>query len=115
MFSVTQVKEQESLIGPFREQLEAFEMEHKALLNEKHDAENEAREMGLKYASILGHQNQKQKIKYLVDLQTKKFELIEVCAALMGNLCFGTFNFRCCRIRKNWNRGLGRRPEPLRN
>lgn len=73
------VKEQETLIGPFREQLQAYEMEHKALLNEKHDAENEAREMGLKYAAILGHQNQKQKIKYLVELQTKKFELIEVC------------------------------------
>lgn len=74
------IKEQESLIGPFRDQLKAYEMEHKALLEEKHDAENEAREMGLKYAAILGHQNQKQKIKYLVDLQTKKFELIEVGA-----------------------------------
>lgn len=72
------VKEQESLIGPFREQLQAYEMEHNALINEKHDAENEAKEMGLKYATILGHQNQKQKIKYLVELQTKKFELIEV-------------------------------------
>lgn len=72
------VKEQEILIGPFREQLQAYEMEHKALLHEKHDAENEAREMGLKYAAILGHQNQKQKIKYLIELQKQKFELIEV-------------------------------------
>lgn len=81
------VKEQESLIGPFREQLQAYEMEHKALLDEKHDAENEAREMGLKYASILGHQNQKQKIKYLVDLQMRKFELIEVEFVSVRDLC----------------------------
>lgn len=53
-------------------------MEHRALLNEKQDAENEAKEISLKYASALGHQNQKQKIKYLVDLQAKKLELIEV-------------------------------------
>lgn len=72
------IAQQELLIGPFREQLQAYEMEHRALLSEKRDAEAEAREMGLKYASILGHQNTKQKIKYLVDLQEKKFELIEV-------------------------------------
>lgn len=72
------IAQQESLIGPFREQLQAYEMEHRALLSEKRDAEAEAREMGLKYAAILGHQNNKQKIKYLVDLQAKKFELIEV-------------------------------------
>lgn len=52
-------------------------MEHRALLNEKQDAENEARTISLKYASALGHQNTKQKIKYVVDLQTKKFELLE--------------------------------------
>lgn len=83
----TKVREQESLIGPFREQLQAYEMEHNALINEKHDAENEAKEMGLKYAAILGHQNQKQKIKYLVELQTKKFELIEVNIVVVVVFC----------------------------
>lgn len=53
-------------------------MEHRALLNDKQDAENEAKEISLKYASALGHQNQKQKIKYLMDLQAKKLELMEV-------------------------------------
>lgn len=82
----TKITEQESLIGPFREQLEAYESEHRALMNEKRDAEAEAREMGIKYASILGHQNHKQKIKYLVDLQAKKFELIEEKKALESKI-----------------------------
>ncbi|KAK9723334.1 Hyaluronan mediated motility receptor C-terminal [Popillia japonica] len=33
--------------------------------------------MGMKYAQILGHQNQNQKIKHLEDLKRKNFELIE--------------------------------------
>lgn len=69
---------QETLIGPFRDQLEAYELERSALISQKHDAENEARMMGMKYAQILGHQNQKQKIKHLVDLKNKNRELTEV-------------------------------------
>lgn len=53
-------------------------MEFKALFNQKEDAEKEAKEMGMKYAQILGHQNQKQKIKHLMDLKRKNYELIEV-------------------------------------
>ncbi|KAI4462558.1 hyaluronan mediated motility receptor [Holotrichia oblita] len=71
------IAQQESLIAPFRDQLEAYEVERAALLNQKHDAENEAKLMGMKYAQILGHQNQNQKIKHLEDLKRKNFELIE--------------------------------------
>ncbi|KAF2880219.1 hypothetical protein ILUMI_25955 [Ignelater luminosus] len=71
------IDEQESLIGPFREHLEAYEMEFRALFSQKEDAEKEAKEMGMKYAQILGHQNQKQKIKHLMDLKKKNYELIE--------------------------------------
>lgn len=41
-------------------------------------AEQEIKEISLKYAEILGHQNKKQKIKYMVDLKKKNFELQEV-------------------------------------
>ncbi|XP_025835042.1 hyaluronan-mediated motility receptor-like [Agrilus planipennis] len=71
------VLDQESLIGPFRDQLEAYEMEYKVLVSQKSNIENEAKEMGLKYAELLGHQNQKQKIKYMVELKRKNFELQE--------------------------------------
>ncbi|GJQ83134.1 hypothetical protein Trydic_g15371 [Trypoxylus dichotomus] len=71
------IVQQESLIGPFRDQLEAYEIERTTLLDQKHDAENEAKIMGMKYAQILGHQNQKQKIKHLIDLKHKNFELME--------------------------------------
>lgn len=97
-----QILQQESLIAPFRDQLEAYEVERAALLNQKHDAENEAKLMGMKYAQILGHQNQNQKIKHLEDLKRKNFELIEVGAYII-NLFFLLFGFFTCRIKTNSN------------
>lgn len=71
------IAEQNALIGPFREQLERFEEEHKILLAHKKEAENEAKEMGLKYAEIAGHQNHKQKLKHMMDLKKKNINLVE--------------------------------------
>lgn len=51
-------------------------------MDQKSDAENELREMGLKYAEILGHQNHKQKIKHLVDIKKKNFDLHQTNQAL---------------------------------
>ncbi|KAK5643594.1 hypothetical protein RI129_007439 [Pyrocoelia pectoralis] len=73
----TTVDKQNCLIGPFRDSLKAYEMEYAALMNEKQHAEKEAQEMGMKYADILGHQNQKQKIKHLTDLKKKNIALNE--------------------------------------
>ncbi|XP_065159713.1 hyaluronan mediated motility receptor [Atheta coriaria] len=69
--------EQDALIGPFRSQLEAYEVERNALVSQKAAAEDEAKQMGFKYAQLLGHQNQRQKIKHLMDLKAKNYDLIE--------------------------------------
>jgi hyaluronan-mediated motility receptor len=71
-------KEMELLIGPFREQLEAFDAERQALELRKEAAEGEMRELGLRYAEILGHQNHKQKIKHVIKLTEQIYELKKV-------------------------------------
>ncbi|XP_069704328.1 myosin-11-like isoform X2 [Periplaneta americana] len=68
-------KEMETLIGPFREQLEAFDAERKALELQKEAAEVELRDLGLRFAEILGHQNHKQKIKHVMKLKEQNYEL----------------------------------------
>jgi hyaluronan-mediated motility receptor len=68
-------KEMELLIGPFREQLEAFDAERQALELQKEAAEGETRELGLHYAEILGHQNHKQKIRHVIKLREQIHEL----------------------------------------
>jgi hyaluronan-mediated motility receptor len=80
-------KEVELLIGPFREQLEAFDAERQALELKKEAAESEMRELGLRYAEILGHQNHKQKIKHMIKLKEQIYELKKVgsyCIAKIG-------------------------------
>lgn len=69
---------QATLIGPFTEQLKAYEAEYNELISEKLTAENELKQLELRYAEKLGHQNQKQKIKYMVDLKKRNLELSEV-------------------------------------
>lgn len=69
---------QATLIGPFTDQLIAYEAEYNALIGQKLTAENELKQLELRYAEKLGHQNQKQKIKYMVDLKKKNLELNEV-------------------------------------
>lgn len=76
----------ELLIGPFREQLEAFDAERQALELQKEVAESEMRELGLRYAEILGHQNHKQKIKHMIKLKDEINELKKVgscCIAII--------------------------------
>ncbi|EFA02168.1 hyaluronan mediated motility receptor [Tribolium castaneum] len=68
------IQELENLIGPYQEQLEAYQNELVVLTNEKNVFENEAKELSLKYAEILGHQNHSQKIKHIEDLKTKYLE-----------------------------------------
>ncbi|CAG2058346.1 unnamed protein product [Timema podura] len=68
-------KELESLIGPFRQQLEAFELERHMLETRKMAAEHEVKDLATKYAELLGHQNHKQKIKHMVKLKEHNLEL----------------------------------------
>lgn len=71
------IQQQDALIGPFRSCLQDYEKEYTMLLSEKENAEKEAKEIALKYAEILGHQNHKQKIKYMVDLKSQNIKLTD--------------------------------------
>ncbi|XP_067943563.1 hyaluronan-mediated motility receptor-like isoform X2 [Watersipora subatra] len=62
-------------IAPFREQLDAFELERKALEGRSKNWENEAAKATQEYAKLLGHQNQKQKIKRIDKISEENFTL----------------------------------------
>ncbi|NXH13385.1 HMMR protein, partial [Bucco capensis] len=62
---------------PFQEQLDAFEAEKNALLNEHGAAQEELNKLSDAYAKLLGHQNQKQKIKHVVKLKEENIHLKE--------------------------------------
>ncbi|XP_065590569.1 hyaluronan mediated motility receptor [Cyrtonyx montezumae] len=54
---------------PFQQQLDAFEAEKNSLLNEHGAAQEELTKLSEAYAKLLGHQNQKQKIKHVMKLK----------------------------------------------
>ncbi|NWS65506.1 HMMR protein, partial [Crotophaga sulcirostris] len=60
---------------PFQQQLDAFEAEKNALLNEHGAAQEELNKLSDAYAKLLGHQNQKQKIKHVMKLKDENTNL----------------------------------------
>uniref|UniRef100_A0A8B9DN98 Hyaluronan mediated motility receptor n=1 Tax=Anser cygnoides TaxID=8845 RepID=A0A8B9DN98_ANSCY len=60
---------------PFQRQLDAFEAEKNALLNEHGAAQEELNKLSDAYAKLLGHQNQKQKIKHVMKLKEENTHL----------------------------------------
>ncbi|NXU74899.1 HMMR protein, partial [Oreotrochilus melanogaster] len=60
---------------PFQQQLDAFEAEKNALLNEHGAAQEELNKLSDAYAKLLGHQNQKQKIKHVMKLKDENTHL----------------------------------------
>nr|XP_010304456.1 PREDICTED: hyaluronan mediated motility receptor [Balearica regulorum gibbericeps] len=60
---------------PFQQQLDAFEAEKSALLNEHGAAQEELTKLSDAYAKLLGHQNQKQKIKHVMKLKEENTHL----------------------------------------
>ncbi|NXP51366.1 HMMR protein, partial [Heliornis fulica] len=60
---------------PFQQQLDAFEAERSALLNENGAAQEELNKLSDAYAKLLGHQNQKQKIKHVMKLKEENTHL----------------------------------------
>ena len=63
----------------FQQQLDAFEAEKNALLNEHGAAQEELNKLSEAYAKLLGHQNQKQKIKHVMKLKEDNTHLQQVC------------------------------------
>ncbi|XP_006133663.1 hyaluronan mediated motility receptor isoform X2 [Pelodiscus sinensis] len=60
---------------PFQQQLDAFEAEKNALMNEHGAAQEELNKLSDAYAKLLGHQNQRQKIKHVMKLKDENAQL----------------------------------------
>ncbi|XP_061757806.1 hyaluronan mediated motility receptor isoform X2 [Nerophis ophidion] len=71
----TQYEELFSTVKPFQEQLNSFAAERNALLNENGANQEELNRLADAYARLLGHQNQKQKIKHVMKLKEDNLNL----------------------------------------
>ncbi|KFQ19750.1 Hyaluronan mediated motility receptor, partial [Merops nubicus] len=60
---------------PFQQQLDAYEAEKNVLLSEHSAAQEELNKLSDAYAKLLGHQNQKQKIKHVIKLKEENNHL----------------------------------------
>ncbi|KAM6469126.1 hyaluronan mediated motility receptor [Liasis olivaceus] len=62
-------------VKPFQQQLDAYEVERNVLLNEHGATQEELNKISDAYAKLLGHQNQKQKIKHVMKLKEENTQL----------------------------------------
>ncbi|NXF16515.1 HMMR protein, partial [Rhodinocichla rosea] len=62
-------------VKPFQQQLDAFEAEKNALLEEHGAAQEQLNKLSDAYAKLLGHQNMKQKIKHVMKLKEDNVHL----------------------------------------
>lgn len=67
----------------FQQQLDAFEAEKQALLNEHGATQEQLNKIRDSYAQLLGHQNLKQKIKHVVKLKDENSQLKSVCKIMI--------------------------------
>ncbi|XP_035682488.1 hyaluronan-mediated motility receptor-like [Branchiostoma floridae] len=71
----TLYEELQAKVEPFQDQLDAFEAEKNALLSQTTVAQGEMKRLADQYANLLGHQNQKQKIRHVQKLQQENVKL----------------------------------------
>ncbi|XP_067900088.1 hyaluronan mediated motility receptor isoform X2 [Heterodontus francisci] len=71
---------------PFQEQLDSFEREKNSLLNEHGATQEELNKLSEAYVKLLGHQNQKQKIKHVMKLKQENMELKQELTKLRAQL-----------------------------
>ncbi|XP_054648891.1 hyaluronan mediated motility receptor isoform X2 [Dunckerocampus dactyliophorus] len=71
----TQYEDLFAKVKPFQEQLNSFAAERSALLNENGANQEELNKLADAYARLLGHQNQKQKIKHVMKLKDENMDL----------------------------------------
>ncbi|CAB4070351.1 AARS [Lepeophtheirus salmonis] len=78
IFSLKKELQYESLktmIAPFKDQLDQYEMEKMALLNQNKEAQGEVKKLAEAFGQKLGHQNHKQKIQIMVRLKKENVDL----------------------------------------
>ncbi|XP_058506410.1 hyaluronan mediated motility receptor isoform X2 [Solea solea] len=73
-------------VRPFQEQLNAFATERNALLNENGVNQEELNKLADAYARLLGHQNQKQKIKHVIKLKDENVSLKQEVSKLRSQV-----------------------------
>uniref|UniRef100_A0A8D2JBK2 Hyaluronan mediated motility receptor n=1 Tax=Varanus komodoensis TaxID=61221 RepID=A0A8D2JBK2_VARKO len=73
-------------VKPFQKQLDAYEAEKNALLNEQGVAQEELNKISDAYAKLLGHQNQKQKIKHVMKLKEENTQLKQEVSRLRAQI-----------------------------
>ncbi|KAG7518898.1 hypothetical protein JOB18_046849 [Solea senegalensis] len=73
-------------VRPFQEQLNAFAAERNALLNENGVNQEELNKLADAYARLLGHQNQKQKIKHVIKLKDENVSLKQEVSKLRSQV-----------------------------
>lgn len=71
----TQYEELYFKVKPFQEQLNSFAAERAALQSENGVNQDELNRLADAYARLLGHQNQKQKIKHVIKLKNENVTL----------------------------------------
>ncbi|XP_059846725.1 hyaluronan mediated motility receptor [Hypanus sabinus] len=73
-------------VKPFQDQLDAYENEKNALLSEHGATQEQLNKLSTDYAKLLGHQNQKQKIKHVMKLKQENVQLKQEVTKLRGQL-----------------------------
>ncbi|XP_044062359.1 hyaluronan mediated motility receptor [Siniperca chuatsi] len=73
-------------VRPFQEQLNAFAAERNALVNENGANQEELNKLADAYARLLGHQNQKQKIKHVMKLKDENISLKQEVSKLRSQV-----------------------------
>ncbi|XP_042314427.1 hyaluronan mediated motility receptor-like [Sceloporus undulatus] len=73
-------------VKPFQQQLDAYEAEKNALLHEHNAAQEGLNKINDAYAKLLGHQNQKQKIKHVMKLKEENTQLKQEISKLRCQL-----------------------------
>ncbi|XP_061542204.1 hyaluronan mediated motility receptor [Phycodurus eques] len=82
----TKYEELFAKVKPFEEQLNYFAAERNALINENGANQEELTKLSDAYAHLLGHQNQKQKIKHVMKLKDENFDLKQEVLKLRSQL-----------------------------
>ncbi|KAL6045286.1 hypothetical protein STEG23_023112, partial [Scotinomys teguina] len=90
---------------PFQQQLDAFEAEKQALLNEHGATQEQLNKVRDSYAELLGHQNLKQKIKHVVKLKDENSQLKSEVSKLRSQLVKRKQNE--LRLQGELNKALG--------
>lgn len=75
-----------AMVEPFRDQLEAYEVEKTTLESQNKARESDLKQLATQYGQLLGHQNHNQKIKHMVKLKEENVTLKTRVAALETDL-----------------------------